>query len=151
MVELPERALAAYPRTLQLTTRWFDNDAFGHMNNAVHYQFFDTAVNLLLRELGKMQTADDDERFLVVETGCRYFAEMAYPDLITIGLRVGHLGSSSVRYDLALFRNGETTAAAVGFLVHVNTAAGLPTPFTNALRAKLSCFQGHTSLPAEHP
>jgi len=140
MVETPQRALAAYPRTVQLTTRWFDNDAFGHMNNAVHYQFFDTTVNLLLRDLGNMQAPDSDERFLVAETGCRYFAEMAYPDLVTVGLRVGHLGRSSIRYDLAMFRNDETTAAAVGFLVHVNTAAGRPARFCDDLRGKLGGY-----------
>lgn len=137
MVELPRRALGDYPHARHLTTRWFDNDAFGHMNNAVHYQFFDTAVNLWLRELGATQVPEGATRFLVVETGCRYFAEMAYPDTITVGLRVGHLGRSSVRYDLGLFRNDETTASAVGFLVHVNTASGQPVPIDNDLRRRL--------------
>ncbi|WP_226782515.1 acyl-CoA thioesterase [Oceaniglobus trochenteri] len=141
MLARHERALAAYPHAVQLTTRWFDNDAFGHMNNAVHYQFFDTAVNLLLRDLGQGQAADGASRFLVVETGCRYFAEMAYPDLVTVGLAVGHVGRSSVRYDLALFRNDETVAAAVGFLVHVNTVEAQAAAMDDGLRAALGRYR----------
>lgn len=142
MVNTDERALAAYPRIRQMTTRWFDNDAFGHMNNAVHYQFFDTSVNLLLRDLGEMQAPDGATRFVVAETGCRYFAEMAYPDAINVGLRVGHIGRSSVRYDLGLFRNDERTASAVGFLVHVNTAQKKPCAIGRALRAALERYRG---------
>lgn len=140
MVETPVRDIDAYPHRLQLETRWNDNDAFGHMNNAMHYQFFDTAVNRLLRDLGSLQDPHDANRFLVVETGCRYFAEMAYPDLINVGLVVRHLGRSSVRYDLALFRNDERMAAAAGFLVHVNTSAGRAVAMDEGLRAKLAAY-----------
>lgn len=140
MVETLSRALSAYPHSLQLATRWNDNDAFGHMNNAIHYQFFDTAVNRLLRALGSHQRPEDDSRFLVVETGCRYFAEMTYPDMITVGLCVRHLGQSSVRYDLGLFRNDEDLASATGFLVHVNTEAGRAMAFDDGLRAKLQLY-----------
>ncbi|WP_318779005.1 acyl-CoA thioesterase [Paracoccus jeotgali] len=122
---------------MALPTRWIDNDAFGHMNNAVHYQFFDTAVNRLLLDLGCSQAASGPNRFLVVETGCRYFNELAYPDLIVVGLRVGHLGRSSVRYDLGLFRSDDTLASAAGFLVHVNTVSGRPAAFSAELRDKL--------------
>lgn len=133
----PERNRGAFPHTLVLATRWIDNDAFGHMNNAVHYQFFDTAVNRLLLDLGTTQAPDGGSRFLVAETGCRYFAEIAYPDTITVGLRVGHLGKSSVRYDLGLFREDERSASAIGFLVHVNTIAGRASAIPDELRAKL--------------
>ena len=130
----------AYPHALELATRWIDNDAFGHMNNAVHYQFFDTVVNRLLRDLGTLQTADGPSRFVVAETGCRYFGEIAYPDTIVVGLRVGHLGRSSIRYDLGLFRNADLVASAAGFLVHVNTIGGRPSAFCAELRAKLEMF-----------
>ncbi|WP_116654477.1 acyl-CoA thioesterase [Pelagibacterium sediminicola] len=140
MVESPARDIDAYPHRLRLETRWNDNDAFGHMNNAMHYQFFDTVVNRLLRDLGSLQELHDANRFLVVETGCRYFAEIAYPDLINVGLVVRHLGCSSVRYDLALFRNDERMAAAAGFLVHVNTAAGRAVAMDEGLRAKLTAY-----------
>lgn len=140
MVEAPARDIDAYPHRLRLETRWNDNDAFGHMNNAVHYQFFDTTVNRLLRDLGSLQEPQGANRFLVVETGCRYFEEMAYPDLINVGLVVRHLGRSSVRYDLALFRNDERTAAAVGFLVHVNTIAGRAVEICDELRTRLKDY-----------
>lgn len=138
--------LQAYPHTLQIATRWNDNDSFGHMNNAIHYQFFDTAVNRLLRNLGSLQEANGPSRFLVVETGCRYFAEIAYPDLVTVGLSVGHVGRSSIRYELALFRNEERTAAAVGFLVHVNTANGFACAMDEGLRSQLERYMSSSAL-----
>ncbi len=104
-------------RTIQ--TRWMDNDVYGHMNNVVHYSLFDTAVNGWLIERGVLDIHGGDQIGLVVETGCRYFAEMAFPDIITAGLRVVRLGSSSVRYEVGLFRNDEPVAAAEGFFVHV--------------------------------
>ncbi|MCX7567973.1 thioesterase family protein [Sulfitobacter sp. F26169L] len=110
----------AYPLTRQMQTRWNDNDTFGHMNNAVHYQFFDTIVNCTLDDLGYAQGADHPTRFLVVETGCKYFAEMAYPDSITLGLGIAHLGNSSVRYALGMFRNDDMTPSAEGHFIHVN-------------------------------
>lgn len=140
MVEWAPRELGAYRHNLQLVTRWHDNDAFGHMNNAVPYQLFDTVVNRLLLALGCAQEPDGDSRFVVAETGCRYFAEMAYPDIITGGLNVRHIGRSSLRYDLGLFRNDQDVAAATGFLVHVNTAAGCPVPIGDGLRGRLARY-----------
>ena len=105
-------------RTIGL--RWSDNDVYGHMNNVVHYSMFDTAVNAFLIENGVLDIKDSPEVFLVVETGCRYHAEMAFPDLVTAGIRVSRLGTSSVRYEIALFRNDDDIAAAEGFFIHVN-------------------------------
>lgn len=102
-----------------ITTRWMDNDIYGHMNNVVHYSLFDSAVNGWLIEQGVLDIHDGDQIGLVVETGCRYFSEMAFPDVVTAGIRVSRLGSSSVRYEVGLFRNDEETAAAEGFFVHV--------------------------------
>jgi len=103
-----------------ITTRWFDNDIYGHMNNAVHYQLFDTAVNGHLMSAGVLDLKTSSSVFLVVQTSCDYFGEMAFPDLITAGVRVAHLGKSSVTYDIGLFRNDAVEAAAQGQFVHVN-------------------------------
>ena len=120
-------------RTIQ--TRWMDNDIYGHMNNVVHYSLFDTAVNGWLVETGALDIHGGDQIGLVVETGCRYFAEMAFPDIVTAGLRVAKLGSSSVRYEIGLFRNGDETAAAEGFFVHVYVERATRRP--KELNAKL--------------
>ena len=104
-------------RTIQ--TRWMDNDIYGHMNNVVHYSLFDTAVNGWLVEAGLLDLKASEQIGLVVETGCRYHAEMMFPDVISAGIRVARIGSSSVRYEVGLFRNDEETASAEGFFIHV--------------------------------
>ncbi|HMQ58732.1 MAG TPA: thioesterase family protein [Rhizobiaceae bacterium] len=122
-----------------LPTRWMDNDVYGHMNNVVHYSLFDTAVNGWLMEKGVLDFAAGDQVGLVVETGCRYFSEMAFPDIVHAGLRVAHMGTSSVRYEIGLFRNEDETAAAEGFFVHVyvDRLSRKPKPLNPALRAEL--------------
>ena len=105
-----------------LTTRWSDNDVYGHMNNTKHYQVFDTAVNSYLLEAGLIDLGESETVFLVVETGCHYFGEMGFPDLVTAGIRVSDLGTSSVRYEIGLFRNDDTTTSAQGHFVHVQVA-----------------------------
>lgn len=116
-----------------------DNDPYGHMNNVVHYSLFDTAVNGWLIENGLLDIQNGQRIGLVVETGCRYFAEMAYPDLVTAGIRVGKLGTSSVRYEVGLFRNDEDQAAAEGFFIHVyvDRATRRPQPLDAGMRAAL--------------
>ena len=128
-----------YRAFYRIQTRWMDNDIYGHMNNVVHYSLFDTAVNGWLIEQGALDIHGGDQIGLVVETGCRYFAEMAFPDLVTAGLKVARLGSSSVRYEVGLFRNGEETAAAEGFFVHVyvDRATRRPKPLNERLRRTL--------------
>ena len=103
----------------EVQTRWEDNDIYGHINNAVYYSYFDSAVNAYLIANDALNIHEGDEIGLVVESGCQYFSEIAYPQKIDIGLRVGHLGNSSVRYELALFAQGSETAAAQGFFTHV--------------------------------
>jgi acyl-CoA thioester hydrolase len=122
-----------------ITTRWMDNDIYGHMNNVVHYSLFDTAVNGWLIGKGVLDIHGGAEIGLVVETGCRYSAELAFPDVITAGLRVAKLGTSSVRYEVGLFRNDDIVAAADGFFVHVyvDRKTRRPTPLNTALRAAL--------------
>ncbi len=130
---------ADYRAFKTITTRWMDNDIYGHMNNVVHYSLFDTAVNAWLIENGVLDIHKGTQIGLVVETGCRYFAEMAFPDIVHAGIRVAKLGNSSVRYEVGLFRNDEQDAAAEGFFVHVYVDAETrrPAPLNSALRAKL--------------
>ena len=110
---------ADYPHTLQIPTRWLDNDAYGHVNNAVYYAYFDTVVNTMLIERGLLDVVKSPAIGVVVETGCHFFSSLAYPETVTAGLRVAHLGRTSVRYEIALFGEGSDTAAAHGHFVHV--------------------------------
>ena len=110
---------ADYPGLREITTRWMDNDAYGHVNNVVYYSFFDTAVNAWLIERGALDIATSPVIGFVVETACHYFAPLTYPQPVTTGLRVAHVGRSSVRYELALFAPGSESAAAQGHFVHV--------------------------------
>ena len=103
-----------------ITTRWFDNDVYGHMNNTIHYQLFDTAVHEYLLKQGILNSKSGSTVFLVVETGCKYFSELAFPDVISAGIKVQKLGSSSVTYNIGLFRGDADQASAEGHFVHVN-------------------------------
>lgn len=109
----------SYRAFVPMTTRWNDNDVYGHMNNVVHYALFDTAVNQYLIEQGALDIYDGDQIGLVVETQCSYFAEMAYPDRVTAGIRTDRIGNSSVTYGIGLFRNDDDLAAAEGQFTHV--------------------------------
>jgi acyl-CoA thioester hydrolase len=135
-------ARADYRAFRAIPTRWMDNDIYGHMNNVVHYSLFDTAVNGWLIDEGVLDIGNGTRIGLVVETGCRYFSEMAFPDLVTAGLRVARLGTSSVRYEVGLFRNDETQAAAEGFFVHVyvDRRTRRPKPLEDGLRAALEAI-----------
>lgn len=103
----------------KIPTRWMDNDIYGHMNNVVHYSLFDTAINGWLVEKGLLDFHQGARVGLVVETGCQYFAEMAFPDVISAGIRVDTIGNSSVRYGIGLFANEDQEASAEGFFIHV--------------------------------
>ena len=122
--------LSDFPYYLQASTRWDDNDVYGHLNNTVHYKLFDTAVNSFLLEHDLLDFHAGKNVYLVVDTGCSYFAELAYPDRLKVGLRVTRLGTSSVTYETGLFRDGETQAAAAGHFVHVlvDKESRKPTP-----------------------
>lgn len=103
----------------RITTRWLDNDTYGHVNNVVYYSWFDTAVNRYLIDRGVLDIREGDVIGFVVETHCEYFAPVAFPDVVHAGVRVARIGSSSVRYEIGLFRNEDATAAAQGHFVHV--------------------------------
>ena len=113
---LPRAHFAHYET---IGTRWMDNDVYGHLNNVVHYSLFDTAVNRYLIEAGALDIHHGTVIGLVVHTQCHYFESLAFPDTVNAGLRVAHVGRSSVRYEIGLFRNDEDTAAASGHFVHV--------------------------------
>ena len=110
---------AAYEAWREIATRWADNDSYGHVNNTVHYAWFDTAVNGWLIEAGLLDIAHGDPIGLVVETGCRYARSLAYPEPVEIGLGVERLGRSSVTYRLGVFAKGADSAAAEGHFTHV--------------------------------
>ncbi|MCH8684404.1 acyl-CoA thioesterase [Pedomonas mirosovicensis] len=122
MAEQDDRPIvrrAGFPRFQSITTRWMDNDIYGHVNNVVYYSFFDTAVNAALIEAGVLDIHAGPVIGLVVESQCRYHRPLAFPEPVTAGLRVGRLGNSSVRYEIALFGGQEDEAAALGHFVHV--------------------------------
>ena len=109
----------AYPHFTALTTRWMDNDAYGHLNNVVYYSLFDTAVNRYLIEAGALDIQRSEVIGLVVETHCNFFSSIEYPQSVEVGLRVAHRGTSSVRYELGLFAADAATTSARGHFVHV--------------------------------
>lgn len=122
-----------------LPTRWQDNDAYGHLNNATYYALFDTAVSLWQMDQGIKILGPDALRFLVVESGCRYHAELAFPDILTAGLRIAHIGTSSFRYEIALFGNDNDTAGAEGFFTQVHVGAdNRPAPLPEPIRTTLT-------------
>lgn len=133
----PQRA--DYRHFQPITTRWHDNDIYGHVNNVTYYSFFDSAVNTYLIERGGLDIHDGSVVGFVVSSSCDYFASIAYPELIEVGLRVAKLGSSSVQYELAVFRVGDDEACAAGRFVHVfvDRGSNLPTSIPDTLREAL--------------
>ncbi len=103
----------------RLTTRWADNDAYGHVNNTVYYEWFDSAVNAWMVEQGMLDIPTGDPIALVVETRCSYFAPLAFPQDVEVGLALAELGRSSIRYRIGIFAERAPTAAAQGEFVHV--------------------------------
>jgi len=137
------RGRAAYPVWREVATRWGDNDAYGHVNNTIHYSWFDTAVNGWLIEAGLLDIERGDPIGLVVETGCRYAAPLTYPEPVEIGLGVERLGASSVTYRLGIFAKGSDVAAAEGHFTHVyvDRASRRPTALPAAWRARLEAIR----------
>ncbi|WP_116141378.1 acyl-CoA thioesterase [Trinickia diaoshuihuensis] len=109
----------AFRHFLPITTRWMDNDVYGHVNNVVYYSYFDTVVNEYLIRAGVLDFEHGATIGLVVETQCSYFAPLAFPERVEAALRVARIGASSVRYEVGLFKEGEARAAAQGHFVHV--------------------------------
>lgn len=135
----PERR-EAYAFFRVMTTRWMDNDVYRHINNTTYYAFFDTAVCQYLIEEGALDIEKSPVIGLVVETMCRYFSPVAFPSKIYAGLRVAHLGNSSVRYEIGLFKDDEDIASAQGHFVHVyvDRATSRPVPLPDKLKSVLA-------------
>ena len=130
---------SAYPVFRTIGTRWMDNDVYGHVNNVVYYSWFDTAVNAWLIEQGALDIHSGEVIGLVIETQCNYFAPLAFPQDVHAGLRVAHIGRSSVRYEVGLFAaDGELCAAAGHFIhVYVDRATRRPVPLPEKLKQTL--------------
>ena len=125
-----------------VATRWADNDAYGHVNNTVFYQWFDTAVNGWLIEAGLLDIAAGDPIGLVVETGCSYFAPLSFPGEVEVGIAVERLGSSSVTYRIGVFGSGQPEPAAQGHFTHVYVGRDhrRPAPLPKSWRSKLAAL-----------
>jgi acyl-CoA thioester hydrolase len=134
---------SAYKVFRSISTRWMDNDAYGHVNNVVYYSWFDTAVNAHLIEQGALDIHDGQTIGLVVETQCNYFTPVEFPQTVEAGLRVAHLGSSSVRYEVGLFVQGEPLTAARGHFIHVyvDKASRRPAALPDKLKSVLEALQ----------
>ena len=133
------RGRDSYRWFMTCPTRWADNDAYGHVNNTVFYQWFDTAVNAWLVEVGLLDIERGDPIGLVVETGCTYFAPLSFPGDVEVGIAVERLGSSSVTYRIGVFGAGSDKSSAQGHFTHVYVGREnrRPTPLPPEWRAKL--------------
>lgn len=138
MTRQPPGTRADYRAFRTMPTRWQDNDEYGHLNNATYYALFDTAVSLWQMEQGIDIRGPNATKFLVVESGCRYHAELGFPDILTAGIRIAQIRSSSFRYDIALFANDSDTAGAEGFFTQVHVGKdSRPSPLPTAIRTTL--------------
>lgn len=134
---------SAYKVFRPIGTRWEDNDVYGHVNNVVYYSWFDTAVNAYLIEQGALDIHEGRTIGLVIETQCNYFAPVAFPQTVEAGLRVAHVGSSSVCYEVGIFVAGQESAAACGHFVHVyvDKATRRPVSLPDPLKTTLETLR----------
>ena len=139
MSETRTETRARYPHFLTIPTRWMDNDIYGHVNNVVYYSYFDTVINAFLIDLGGLDIRGGPVIGVCAESACRYRAAFAFPEPVEAGLRVQHLGRSSVRYEIGLFKAGAEAAAAEGHFVHVfvDRKSMSPVPIPEAIRMAL--------------
>lgn len=150
MAESAIERRADYPHFLAITTRWMDNDLYGHINNVVYYSFFDTVINQYLIDAGGLDIHAGPVIGLAIETMCRFHRPLAYPEPVDAGLRVGRLGRTSVRYEIGLFSPGHDEPAATGHFVHVfvNRETRRPMPIPATIRTALAALlppEGHTA------
>ena len=137
MGDKPTRS--SYKVFYPISTRWMDNDLYGHVNNVIYYSYFDTAVNQYLIEAGGLDIHSSSIVGYVVNSGCDYLSPVGFPDQLEAGLRVDRLGNSSVQYGIAIFKKGELMAAAHGHLVHVfvDRSINKPVPVPPDIRGQL--------------
>ncbi len=144
------RPRSEFPRFFTVPTRWGDNDVYGHVNNAVYYTYFDTVINQHLMACGALDPTQGEVIGLVVQTGCHYFSPLHYPEPIEVGLRVAHVGRTSVRYEVGLFSAGAEQSAAWGHFVHVyvDRTHRKPVALPRPLLVALAALQDSTSSAA---
>ncbi|MGH8437553.1 MAG: acyl-CoA thioesterase [Pseudomonas sp.] len=128
-----------FRRFYTLGTRWGDHDSYGHVQNVVYYSFFDSAISQFLVEQGTLDIDSSPVIGLIVESSCTFFSSITFPDQVTVGLRIAHLGSSSARYELGNFRNDQTEVSALGYVVYVyvDRASNKSTAIPELVRAEL--------------
>lgn len=138
MTTKPQRS--DYPYLHPITTRWHDNDIYGHVNNVTYYGYFDSAVNSWLITQGGLDIHNGQQIAFVVNSSCDYFAPIAFPEPIDVGVRVAKLGNSSVNYELAIFKQGSDDACAAGRFVHVfvDRSSNRPCAIPDGPRAALT-------------
>lgn len=137
---------SAYAYFQTMTTRWMDNDSYRHMNNTTYYSFFDTIVNQYLIENDVLDIEKGPVIGLVAETTCRYFKSIGFPSRINVGLRVGHLGNSSIRYEIGMYKDDEDEASAQGHFIHVyvDRESGRPTPIPEKMKSVVAALHRDT-------
>jgi acyl-CoA thioester hydrolase len=150
MARKPVPQRADYRSFHRVTTRWMDNDVYGHVNNAHYFSFFDSAVNAFLIAEGGLDVQRGPVVGFVVSSGCDFHAPVAYPEPVEVGIRVEEVGRSSARYGVALFADGDDRARAAGHMVHVfvSRETGKSTPIPDPIRAALLGLRGS---PAGQP
>ncbi len=140
MTEKTAETRVDYPHFLAIPTRWMDNDIYGHVNNVVYYSYFDTVINEYLIRAGGLDIQDGAVIGVCAESHCNFRDSFSFPETLEAGLRVGHLGRRSVRYEIGLFKQGHDQAAAEGHFVHVfvERAAMTPVAIPEAIRTALA-------------
>ena len=143
MTEKPvDPGRADYKHFVTITTRWMDNDVYGHVNNVQYYSYFDTAVNLYMTQQGGLDYLAGQAIGYVVETRCQYRRPIAFPDTVEVGIRVAKIGRYSVTYEVGIFKQGQAEICAFGHLVHVyvERATSTPTPIPEKDRAAMQAI-----------
>ncbi|MFC0135577.1 acyl-CoA thioesterase [Massilia eurypsychrophila] len=138
---------SSFPHFLAIPTRWMDNDSYGHVNNVQYYSYFDTAVNQFLVARGVLDIHKGEVVGFVVDSGCAYFNSISFPDTVHAGIRVAKLGNSSVRYEIALYRNDDQMPCAAGHFVHVyvERSSNRSVPIPDSVRTVLSTICSATA------
>ena len=131
-----------YKYFCNISTRWNDNDVRWHVNNAKYYEFFDTVINNMLFDLKSINLKHSKDIFVTAETGCKYFEEISFPDKILAGLKIDHIGNSSIKYNIGLFKNDNINISAQGLFVHVliNKDTNKPTSIPLKLKDDLKSY-----------
>ena len=139
----PDPTRADYRRFQTIGTRWMDNDVYGHVNNVQYYSYFDTAVNQYMIEEGGLDYLNGETVGLVVETGCSYRRPLAFPDVVEAGIRVARIGTSSVTYEVGIFKRGDEAVCAFGRFVHVyvDRASNRPVAIPERARAAMEAIR----------